>query len=405
MSTVEKKKRVAVLFGGRSPEHDVSVITGLQALAAIDRSQFVPFPVYITLRGEWYLGNSLAERKFYIPNSESLRKCTRVRLDLTPNSWGTGSLIHEESGWMRKTQTTEFDVAFLALHGLNGENGTLQGAFELAHVPYTGSRALTSSLWMDKATTKSLLARSDIPMLPHRTIPRPRGTRLLDVEAIQSAIAGMSFPLIAKPNHLGSSIGVARVNTLDELRSVLSMIFKLDSLAIVEPFVENLVEYNIAVKRFDGPLRTSAIERPKRTAELLDFKQKYMSGGKTKGSGASPPSSEGMLSLTREISPKLPGDMESKIRAWAATCFELCRGSGAPRIDFLSNESTGEVWLNEVNPCPGSFGYFLWEAAEEPILFTDLLTGLIEEAELLQKETALPDDPVPKDAQLLPRGN
>lgn len=403
---MERKKRVAVLFGGRSPEHDVSVITGLQALAAIDRSRFDPFPVYITLRGEWYTGEPLGERSSYLPTAEILDKCTRVRFDLTPNSLGTGVLIHESSGWLRREKTTEFDVALFAFHGLNGEDGTLQGAFELAHVPYTGPRALTSALWMDKASTKTLLAASGVPLLPQRVIARPRDSRVPDADKLQAIMEGLSFPFIAKPNHLGSSIGVARVNNLDELRSVLAMIFKLDTLAIIEPFVENLVEYNVAVNRLGGTVRTSAIERPKRTAELLDFKQKYMSGGKggkTKGGGGASQASQGMLSLTRDISPKLPADLEETIRKAAMTCFDVSQGGGSPRIDFLSNEKTGEVWLNEVNPCPGSFGYFLWEAAASPMLFTDLLTGLIEEAEFLHRESALPDDPVPKDAQLLPR--
>jgi D-alanine-D-alanine ligase len=167
-----------------------------------------------------------------------------------------------------------------------------------------------------------------------------------------------------------------------------------------------MVEYNVAVARFGGEVRTSAIERPKRTEELLDFKEKYLSGGgKKTGGGAKTPgqSSEGMLSLTRELNPTLPQGLEEKVRDWAAQAFETVNGTGAPRIDFIGNEVTGEIWLNEVNPCPGSFGYFLWEAMREPILFSELLDKLIAEALSEHARQRLPQDPTPQDARLFQR--
>jgi D-alanine-D-alanine ligase len=170
-----------------------------------------------------------------------------------------------------------------------------------------------------------------------------------------------------------------------------------------------LVEYNVAVSGASGAVKTSAIERPKATEELLDFKQKYLSGGGSKGdklSGTKAPgqSSEGMLSLTREINPQISAKMESDIREWAALMFTAIDGTGAPRIDFIGNRESGEIWMNEVNPCPGSFGYFLWESAKgEPLLFTDLLSALIEEGLEENVKHSLPRDPVPRDARLLRR--
>ena len=211
--------------------------------------------------------------------------------------------------------------------------------------------------------------------------------------------------MIVKPAHLGSSIGVAKADDLDTVRAVLPAIFKFDTTAIIEPFVDNLVEYNVAVSRIGGEVRTSAIERPKRATELLDFKTKYLSGGGSKKTGGKQPgtSSQGMLSLTRDINPELPAAMEGRIRQWASEAFLAVGGTGAPRIDFLSNEKTGEVWLNEVNPCPGSFGYFLWEAAEKPVLFTALLDHLVEEAKTRHRAGQLPSDPTPADARLFRR--
>jgi D-alanine-D-alanine ligase len=162
-----------------------------------------------------------------------------------------------------------------------------------------------------------------------------------------------------------------------------------------------MVEYNVAVRNVEGMPRASAIEQPKSAEELLDFRAKYLSSGNKKTGGKLlGTSSEGMLSLTRTINPELRPELSAKIRAWALTCFSAVGGSGAPRIDFISDGRTGELWLNEVNPCPGSFGFFLWEAAEEPILFTELLTSLIDEAIRLHRTAQLPQDPTQAEARL-----
>lgn len=182
------------------------------------------------------------------------------------------------------------------------------------------------------------------------------------------------------------------------------MIFRLDTHAIVEPLVDHLIEYNVAVRRSATGIETSAIERPKAQAELLDFKSKYLSGGSSKEGGKQPGAiSQGMLSLTRELNPELNSELEARIHGWARTCFSIVYGTGAPRMDFLCNGKTGELWLNEVNPCPGSFGYFLWEASSNPILFSELLSSLIDEAFVAQKAIQLPADPTHQEARLFAR--
>jgi D-alanine-D-alanine ligase len=393
--------RVAVFLGGRSPEHDVSVITGLQALKAIDQQRFVPFPVYIDPRGAWFVGEALAERRNYLPDARTPGDLTEVTLSL--GEPGRGLLVPKRSGLFGRRAATEFDVALLAFHGLGGEDGQMQGLLEIANMPYTGMRTLASSVFMDKAATKRLLRGLDIPVLPHAVVPRAAGG-LPSAESVEALIAGIGFPCIVKPAHLGSSIGVGKAENLAQVRALLPMIFRLDTQALIEPFVPNLVEYNLAVMRAGGKLRTSAIERPKRAEELLDFRQKYLSGGNGKaGTKGDTGGSQGMLSLTRDINPELPAALDADLRRWAALAFEAVDGLGAPRVDFYCNEATGETWLNEVNPCPGSFGYFLWEAAEPPIGFTALLSMLIDEALARHRECQLPDDPVPPEARLLRR--
>ncbi|MBV8777371.1 MAG: D-alanine--D-alanine ligase [Alphaproteobacteria bacterium] len=397
------KTRVAVFLGGRSPEHDVSVVTGLQALQALDQSRFDAFVLYVTPQGDWLTGPGLDDRRNYLPDSAFRAKLTEVTLDLAAGTGGR--LVPRKSGLFSRRPPIEFDVALLAFHGLGGEDGQFQGLFEAANIAYTGMRTLASSVLMDKAATKRMLAGAAIPLLPDAVIDRPEAG-LPATATLEPRLAPIGFPCCVKPAHLGSSIGVGKAENVEEVRALLAAIFRLDTQAVIEPFVPNLVEYNVSVARFGETPRCSAIEQPKRVEALLDFRQKYLSGGdganKAGGKNLGRPS-EGMLSLTRDINPVLPGQQAPDIRRWAIAAFEAVGGTGAPRIDFLCNGATGDIWLNEINPCPGSFGFFLWEAAEEPIGFTALLSHLIDEAQARHRATQLPDDPVPPDARLLKR--
>lgn len=399
----QTKKRVAVFFGGRSPEHDVSVVTGLQILKAVDQSKFDAFPVYITIAGEWLVGDVLREKNNYMLDANARKQTQQVTLDVTAR--GKGRLVPVKKSLFGGAQDIEFDVALPCFHGLFGEDGNMQGLFEVANIPYAGARTMGSAVFMDKVVTKYAMQALDIPCLPYAVLHRPDQGYMIPADEIAEATKHLKFPCIVKPVHLGSSIGVAKVNAPEEIVECLPAVFEQDNAVLVEPFVQNMVEYNVAVARFGGEVRTSAIERPKASDELLDFKQKYLSGGDNKsGTKTSGQSSEGMLSLTRELNPKLSKEIEGKIREWAGRLFEGLDGTGAPRIDFICDSKSGEIWMNEVNPWPGSIGYFLWEAAEEPMLFTELMTALIDEAFLCHRRARLPKDPVPVDARLLRRG-
>ncbi len=397
-----ERQSVAIFFGGRSPEHDVSVVSGLQVLQAIDSSRFDPFPVYITTEGRWLVGDVLRDQDNFLPDASMLAQTREVTLDVAPT--GRGRLLPKKPGLFGGAKPIEFDVAVPAFHGLYGEDGQIQGLFEMAGVPYTGMRTMATSLLMDKEVTKHILSSLQIPFLPCAVLDRPAQGYIIEEDDLKASIGMIGFPCIVKPSHLGSSIGVAKAENLEEAAVCLPAIFEYDDSAIVEPFVPNLVEYNVSVSGAFGDIRTSAIERPKASKELLDFKQKYMSGegGKT-GTKSPGQISEGMLAMTRELNPKLDRSMESDIRGWSERLFAALGGTGAPRIDYLCNAETGELFLNEVNPIPGSFGYFLWEAAEEPVLFTALLTHLIEEAFAVHNKHVLPRDPVPVEARLLKR--
>ena len=380
------KKCVAVVFGGRSAEHDVSVLTGLQAIEAVDQARFDTLPVYVDPQGRWWTGDALLSRKNY-PLTDQLRKgLTPLLLDLAAGTAGQAQFITLKSGMMgQKATPLPFDLIVPAIHGSNGEDGTLQGLLEFGDIPYSGSTTLGAAIAMDKLAAKRLARDRDIPVLPEVAIARPSDGQFLDQGELEKSLIAefghIEFPLIAKPVSLGSSIGVQRVEDIDGLMAALISIFKLDHRAMVEPCVTPLKEYNVAVRRkADGSLVSSAIERPKTPGEVLDFQGKYLAGNKAGAPKLDGPPSEGMVSLSREINPGciLP-EVEQTIRNHAVALFDALDLGGSVRFDFLANADTQEIWFNEANTIPGSFAYFLWEAAEERISFRELMTGMIEE--------------------------
>ncbi|MEM9358449.1 MAG: D-alanine--D-alanine ligase, partial [Pseudomonadota bacterium] len=265
------KRTVAVFFGGRSPEHDVSIVTALQVMSALDADAYDVLPVYLATNGSWWTGDILRERSTYLPSAAEFDKLVQVTLDMTAS--GRPGLVAQQSGLFRKAQRFEFDVALPSFHGLIGEDGQIQGTFEAAGVPYTGMRTMASAILMDKVATKRILAGLDVDVLPYREIKRPTEGLMVTPIELEEILGEFPGPWCVKPSHLGSSIGVARAETLQELSDVLPAIFKFDTSAILEPFVDNMIEYNVAVSKSSGEMRTSAIERPKRTSELLDFKE------------------------------------------------------------------------------------------------------------------------------------
>ncbi len=395
------KARVLVMFGGRSPEHDVSVITGIQAIGALDPERYEAIPLYIATDGEWLTGDVLRDRSFLYARRRRTGKSHPRRSHV-----GAGRqphLIARSKSFLSKGYTIPFDVALFAFHGLVGEDGGLQGFSETANAPYTGMRLLASAVTMDKTAMKRILGGTDVPVLPFHEIKRPQQGLMMTPDELKPLLADVKFPCCIKPSHLGSSIGVARVNNFQEVADVLPGIFRFDDTALLEPFVENLVEYNVAVMRVNGEIRTSSIERPKRTDELLDFKTKYMSGGGNKSErryqGTWRQECTGREQRRHAVpharnQPRYSRRRwENNIRKWATQVYAQIDGTGAPRLDFLCNGKTGEIWFNEANPCPGSFGYFLWEAAKKPMLFTALLDHLIAEALHLHRAASNPPRP------------
>ena len=358
------KIKVAVFFGGKSFEHDVSILTGMQVIQAIDITKYEPFPVYVDKDGYWWTGDALLDTKNY-PISDALKsKLLNVTLQVGEATIRPSLKIINAPLFGKKR--ISFDIAFLAFHGAEGESGAFQGLFETSNIAYTGADVLSSSVYMSKLATKQICKSLNINVLSETVISKPVGEEFIDIEKVLKDVK-VSYPLCAKPANLGSSVGVCKVSNKEELSSALLDIFKMDNTAILEPFVENLVEYNVAVmKNLDGEIITSVIESPNNDNTFLSFKDKYLSenGAKKKGLCISAMPSDELIESRRSFTPNLTAKQRDFINQSAKTLFFAMGATGNPRIDFLSNAKTGEIWLNEVNPIPGAFEFYLRQNSE-----------------------------------------
>ncbi len=390
MMTAQRNDRlkVAVIFGGLSSEHDVSVLTALEALEALDPAKYEGFPVYVGLDGQWWTGDALRDRRNYLPDQSLKRQLTRLALTVGNSREGGQWVLREVgAGMFKKPKTFAFDVVLPALHGTWGEDGTLQGVLAAEGIPFAGGGVGAMSLTINKMWTLGAAAAAGLPVPPSMLVGRHE-----DVDAKIAQWKG-SYPVFVKPNFLGSSIGARMARDEDDLRAALAEVFRLDIAAVVQRCVPNLVEYNVAVRRTpEGKVVTSAIERPIRKGESYSFTEKYLSQGvESKLSGAS----AGLVGATRAMNPpELDAKREAQIRGWATALFEAVDLAGTPRLDFLCDGATGEIWFNEINPLPGSFGYFLWEGAAEPTGYTQLLDDMLTEARTAMRRRARVIDPV-----------
>ena len=386
------KKNICVLFGGRSVEHEISVITALQLMESLDREIYNVIPVYIAQTGKWYTGNEILKKEFYKGLPNCLEKLTEVTLlpkpginGLTVIKGSGGSVFAKLFGG--ESQVFPVDVYIPAFHGTYGEDGSIQGLLEMADAAYAGSDVLSSSVAMNKAVCKAIASYHGIPVLPFALISKREMTGgVSEVRKKVTSTPGLeNFPLFIKPVHLGSSIGISKANTAEELDAALAGVFKYDDTAIVEPCVTDIMEVNIAV--LDAEKRiTSVTEIPVGTEGVLSYEDKYMKKGA--GKKGKPDESQGMASLTRVIDPQnLDQKTKDSIAEYALKLAEIIGSSGVGRYDFIVDTSKNEIYFNELNPIPGSFSFYLWEKSKPPLIYPQLLNRIIDRA--LSRKAAL----------------
>jgi D-alanine-D-alanine ligase len=391
------KQIVAVLFGGRSVEHEVSIISAHQVMDALAAAGFDLLPVYITKSGHWYAGKSLYHLKQYSrPDFDpfALRDSHRVFLSPDPSVRQLVPHPFGAKGFFYKSPTLWADVFFPVLHGAYGEDGCLQGLFEMADVPYVGCGVLASAVGMDKVEQKRRFEQAGIPVLPCEVVTR-QAWKAGPQRFLAAIEQRFPWPVIAKPATLGSSIAIARCASSMELARAIETAMVYDTRVLVEPALDDFREINCSV--IGPPYRASVCEMPNTGGLLLTFDDKYRGGssptGKTggvKGLKAGlkgGPAAAGMASLNRIIPAPIPDELAGSIQDFALAAFQAIGGFGIARVDFLL-AAGHTVYLNEINTMPGSLSYYLWEASG--LGFDKLVTTLIEgalERHQLQRQT------------------
>ncbi|MGQ9889233.1 MAG: D-alanine--D-alanine ligase family protein [Aggregatilineales bacterium] len=352
MMATTRKTTVGVVFGGRSVEHDVSIITANQIMRAFDPALYDVVPVYVSRDGRWYTGAPLLDIKNYESEIVSHRGIAPVVL--SPAVQHHGLIVNPVSGRFSRSQVLRLDVVFPAIHGTHGEDGTLQGLLELADIPYVGCGVLASAIANDKITAKALLSQHSIPVV--EGISFSRADWLNDPDAIIARIERtLAFPVFVKPATTGSSIGIGRAGDVELLRAAVDTAAHFDRRVLVEKAVVGGVEINCAVlgncavSGSGNNLRASVLEQSVSWEEFLTYDEKYRRG------------SEGMKSAERIIPAPIGQALTAKIQEYALRAFHAIDGRGTARIDFLVKPEKGEIWLNEINTMPGSLAFYLWQ--------------------------------------------
>lgn len=358
------KTNVAVFFGGRSVEHEISVISALQAINAFDAEKYNVIPIYISKQGKWYTGDNLLNLKNYRNMDSLVQEAEEVFMR---PQYGDYNLYKVNTGLFSKRNpiVSELHVAIPVLHGTNGEDGIFEGVLETIGIPFAGCNTLASANGMDKITMKMILSAENIPVVDYlwttdRAWASNRDAFLDKVEA------NLGYPVIVKPANLGSSVGIGTAANRDELIQRIDNAAKFSQRIIVEQMVESLKEINCSVLGDADEHISSVCEEPIKSGKFLSYEDKYMGGTKTNA---------GMQASEKRIPADLPEEMSEKIRKMAADTFRVLSCHGVSRIDVMIDGKDNSVYVNEINTIPGSLSFYLWEASG--ISFSALMDKLV----------------------------
>ncbi|MDR2895731.1 MAG: D-alanine--D-alanine ligase [Propionibacteriaceae bacterium] len=374
------KINLAVLFGGRSVEHEVSIISAVQAMTNLDTNKYQILPVYISKTNQLFTGPNLMVMSAYRDVDALLATCSPAQLLVDDGrTWLASAPAHR---WA-KPQRQVIDVALPIVHGTGGEDGSLQGWLTMLNLPFAGPDVLGSAVGMDKAVEKALLRAAGLPVLPELLIHRGDDW---SGDVVTRAEDAFAYPMIVKPANLGSSIGISKAQDRDQLLAGLELAFSFAERVMIEPMVSNLREINCAVLGNLDRVDLSECEEPIMTDDILSFRDKYVGGTAAKGgksagaaassAGAKQAESAGMASLKRLLPAPISPTQRSQIQSLAKETF-CCLGlEGVTRVDFLMDGVSGQIWINEVNTIPGSLAFYLFEPVGLP--YPALLDRLVE---------------------------
>lgn len=357
------KTNIGVFFGGRSTEHEISVISASQAMSAIDREKYDVTPIYISKQGKWYTGDALFDIKNYRDIPALLSQCEEVYME---PSFGDYNLYKKNKKMFKSPIAATLDVVIPVLHGSNGEDGTFEGIIDSIGIPYAGCNTLASANGMDKITMKMILQACDVPVVDYVWFTDKQWFAQKDtlLEKIESKLG---YPVIVKPANLGSSVGIGRAANREELIARIGDAEKYSSRIIVEHMVEHLQEINCSVLGDCDEYQTSVLEEPIKSGEILSYEDKYMGG--TKGA-------KGMQASQKRIPADLPADETERIRFLAGETFRVLSCHGVSRVDMIIDRDDRSIYVNEINTIPGSLSFYLWEATG--LSFDKLMDKLVQ---------------------------
>lgn len=346
---ITMKMNVAVLFGGRSVEHEVSIISAQQAIAAMDPEKYNIIPIYVSKKGVLY---SSEEMKSVEPFKKLDALLARSNKVILVNDGEKVVLEKYPRPKFSNPTIATIDVAVPVMHGTNGEDGTMQGYLEMLGVPYAGCGVLASAVGMDKILMKQVLQAKGIPVLDCVSFYAKQWA--LFKQDIIEEIEKIGYPLIVKPANLGSSVGIKKANNRAELEEAVDLASSFATRVLVEKAIENLIEINCSVMGNSYDTKVSVCERPMGSDEILSYADKYGRGAKGNGS-------KGMSSASRQVPADISDEQRSKIETYVQQTFQALCCSGVSRIDCMIDGDTGEIYVNEINTIPGSLSFYLWE--------------------------------------------
>lgn len=366
------KVRVGVMFGGCSVEHEVSIITALQAMDRMDTSKYEIVPIYITKDRVWYTGNMLRDMDMY----SDLDLLKRYGREVVLYNKGGHFVLQNKKG-LFKREVGEIDIAFPIMHGTTGEDGSLQGYLETINIPFAESGVYASVVGQDKVFMKQIFNDCGVNIVKYRWFFDTDFSN--DPEKILNSIEKLGYPVIVKPATLGSSVGIKPCHNLGELRSAIEEAMEYDNKIIVEEMIADLLEVNISVLGNYEKQSLSVIEEVGGSNEFLTYEDKYIGSGKVKGkNGIKVPlksARKGIVNTKRIIPANISDKLAKDVREMAIKAFRAMNSSGVVRIDFLINRKEDKVYVNEINSIPGSLSFYLWEKTDRD--YSDLLDDII----------------------------
>lgn len=362
------------MFGGKSVEHEISIISALQAAQSIDREKYEVIPVYISKAGDMFVGERVGDIEAYKNIKALLADSTPVTM---ARIGGRVAIMKLQKKLFESGIYDYIDVAFPVVHGTNVEDGTLAGYLNMLGVPFVGCDVLSAALSMDKYAMKPIFKDNGIPVLDCCLFNTDEFSG--DEDSVIAKIEKkIGYPVIVKPVNLGSSVGISKADNREKLSEALADAFSYARRVLVERAIVNLTEINCSVLGNDRKARASVCERPVGSDEILSYEDKYIGGGKSSGS-------KGMASTKRVIPADITDEQTAKIQDYAVRAFKALGCCGVSRIDFMIDNDSGEIFLNEINSIPGSLSFYLWEPAG--VKYTELLDEMISLALERDRET------------------